>query len=146
MKVLSFSTSEVNGHIMNSLKSSRGFTLLEVVIAVAIIATGFFAVYSLHIQTLAAAEDVRFYIKAPLLAQTRLAEAEGNIKDMADGSGDFGEGYEGYAWKMKVSDVTNEILGTTSEKMKKIELQIILNEGENTYDITAYRYAEPTDK
>ncbi len=47
---------------------------------------------------------------------------------------------------MKVSDVTNEILGTTSEKMKKIELQIILNEGENTYDITAYRYAEPTDK
>jgi prepilin-type N-terminal cleavage/methylation domain-containing protein len=138
--------SEVNGIIMKSLMSSRGFTLLEVVISVAIIATGFFAVYSLHIQTLAAAEDVRFYIKAPLLAQTRLAEAEGSVKDMADGSGDFGEDYEGYTWKMKVGDVTNEILGTTSEKMKKIELQIILNEGENTYDITAYRYAEPTDK
>jgi prepilin-type N-terminal cleavage/methylation domain-containing protein len=129
-----------------ALKSDRGFTLLEVVIAVAIIATGFFAVYSLHVQTLSAAEDVRFYIKAPLLAQEKLTDAEANLKDLADGSGDFGEDYEGYTWKMTVSNVTSEILGATTEKMKKIELQISLNDGENSYDITAYRYVPPTDK
>ncbi len=128
------------------LRSSRGFTLLEVVIAVAIIATGFFAVYSLHVQTMAAAEDVRFYIKAPLLAQARLAEAESNMKDLADGSGDFGEDYEGYTWKMTVGEATGEKLGPMAEKIKKIELQISLNEGENTYDITAYRYVEPSEK
>ena len=128
------------------LRSSRGFTLLEVVIAVAIFATGFFAVYSLHVQTMAAAEDVRFYIKAPLLAQARLAEAESNMKDLADGSGDFGEDYEGYTWKMTVGEATGEKLGPMAEKIKKIELQISLNEGENTYDITAYRYVEPSEK
>ena len=128
------------------LLSSRGFTLLEVVISVAIIATGFFAVYSLHIQTLAAASDVRFYIKAPLLAQEKISEIEMNLKDAADGSGDFGEDYEGYSWKTTVSNVTNELLGATSEKMKKIELQISLNEGENSYDVTVYRYVENPER
>lgn len=130
----------------NRLRSENGFTLLEVVIAVAIIATGFFAVYSLHAQTLTAASDVRFYIKAPLLAQAKLAEIEGNLKDRMDGSGDFGEDFEGYTWKATVSEVSQEGLGAVAERVKKIELQILLNEDENSYGITAYRYEEPTEK
>ncbi len=132
--------------MVKQVMNRKGFTLLEVMIAVAIIATGFFAVYSLHVQTLAAAEDVRFYIKAPLLAQARLAEAEGDLRSIKDGAGDFGDDFEGYTWKMTVSDVTNETLGVTAEKMKKIELEILLNEGENSYSVTAYRYVEPSDK
>jgi hypothetical protein len=47
---------------------------------------------------------------------------------------------------MTVGEATSEKLGPMAEKIKKIELQISLNEGENTYDITAYRYVEPSEK
>lgn len=123
-----------------------GFTLLEVVIAVAIIATGFFAVYSLHIQTLAVSNSVRFYTRAPLLAQAKMAELEPKLQDLSDESGDFGEDYAGYAYTVTVADVEHELLGETAQRMKKIELRIVLNEGENTYEVTAYRYAEADER
>ncbi|MBU1170459.1 MAG: prepilin-type N-terminal cleavage/methylation domain-containing protein [Proteobacteria bacterium] len=122
-------------------RRESGFTLLEVVIAMAIIATGFIAVYSLHIQTLAVSNSVRFYTKAPLLAQKKMSELESNLSQLSDSSGDFGDDYTGYAYKVTVSDIENEILGESAVKMKKIELQIGLNEGENSYDVTAYRFA-----
>lgn len=130
----------------NTTSSENGFTLLEVVIAVAIVTTGFFAVYSLHVQTLSAASDVRFYIKAPLLAQAKLAEIESNLSDRFEESGDFGEDFEGYTWKAAVHEVTHELLETVAERIKKIELQILLNEDENSYVVTAYRYEKPQEK
>lgn len=123
-----------------------GFTLLEVVIAVAIIATGFFAVFSLHIQTLSVSYAVRFYTRAPLLAQAKLAEVTAGLHDLSDQSGDFGEDDEGYTYTVRVSDVEHDLLGETAARMKKIDLQIVLGEGENTYDVTAYRYVEDNER
>ena len=124
--------------------SSSGFTLLEVVIAVAIIVTGFFAVYSLHLRSIAASEVVRFYIKAPLLAQEKIAEIEGNLRNTSDSSGDFGDDFPGYTWKTNVSTAQSVLLGASAEKLKKIEIQIILDEGKDSYDVTVYRYVDNT--
>lgn len=123
-----------------------GFTLLEVMICVVIVATGFIAIYSLHIQTMKASNDMRFYTKAPMLAQKKMAELDSNLNDLSDSEGDFGEDYQGFAYKISVSDVDSETLGETSKNLKKIELQVILNEGENSYDITVYRFAQNNDK
>ncbi|GAB6097752.1 hypothetical protein JCM14469_40060 [Desulfatiferula olefinivorans] len=132
--------------MLRTQHGQSGFTLLEVVIAVAVIATGFFAVYSLHIQTLSVSHAVRFYTRAPLLAQAKLAELEVESRDLSDQSGDFGEDDDGYSYTVRVSDVENELLGETAGRFKKIDLQVVLNDGENTYDLTAYRYVEDDER
>lgn len=130
---------------MNHQKNaSSGFTLLEVVIAVAIIVTGFFAVYSLNLRSMSASEVVRFYIKAPQLAQMKIADLDGNLKDSRGGTGDFGEEYPGYTWKIDESDVKSDLLGQAAANVKKFDIQIILNGGEDSYDVTVYRYIVST--
>ena len=85
---------------------NHGFTLIEMMVAVSIIAIVLLAVYRLHSQTLLMNLSARFYTVAPLLAQTKLADVELNsVKELAEGSGDFGEGYAGYSWEVKISDV-----------------------------------------
>lgn len=129
-----------------SFCDESGFTLLEVVICVVIIATGFIAVYSLHLQTLRSSHDIRFYTKAPMLAQQKISEISSNLNDASDSEGDFGEDFEGFAYKATISDIEeNEILGETAEKLKKIDLQITLNDGENAYYLTVYRFMQPND-
>ena len=48
-------------------KNTRGFTLLEVMIAVSILSIGFFAIYSLFLQSVAASEAARFKQQAAFL-------------------------------------------------------------------------------
>lgn len=115
-------------------------------VSVIIIATGFIAIYSLHTQTMKASNDIRFFTKAPLLAQKKIAELEMSLNDLSDSQGDFGEDFEGFAYKVTVSDVENETLGEASKNLKKIDLQILFNEGENAYDLTVYRFAQNDDK
>lgn len=123
-----------------------GFTLLEVMVCVVIIATGFMAIYSLHNQTLRSGMSIQFFSKAPLLAQKKIAELETGLNDLSDSEGDFGDDFPGYTYKVTVSDIENETLGETSKNLKKFDLQIILNEGENSYDMTVYRFAQNNDK
>ena len=128
-------------------RANEGFTLLEVVICVVIIATGFIAVYSLHLQTLKSSYDIRFFTKAPMLAQEKINEITAELKDASDSEGDFGEDFEGFTYKVTISDTEeNDILGETVEKLKKIEVQITLNEGERIYNVTAYRFMQPNEE
>ena len=130
----------------HTFKKSPGFTLIEVVICIAILATGFMGVYSLHSQTLRASHDIQFYTKAPLLAQKKLSEISKDLKDLTDDEGDFGEDFEGYAYALSVTDIgENETLGQTAEKLKKITLKITYHNDANMYDITAYRFIQPDE-
>ncbi|MCU0593194.1 MAG: prepilin-type N-terminal cleavage/methylation domain-containing protein, partial [Desulfobacterales bacterium] len=49
-------------------RSPQGFTLLEVMVALGIMAIVLVSVYRLHSQTLAMSVESRFYTQAPLLA------------------------------------------------------------------------------
>ncbi|WP_041279349.1 type IV pilus modification PilV family protein [Desulfobacula toluolica] len=62
-----------NFHIKTNQK---GFTLLEIMVAVSIIAIAFTSVIKLHTQTVAMNIGSNFYAKAPLLAQRIIAEWE----------------------------------------------------------------------
>jgi general secretion pathway protein I len=120
-------------------RRQRGFTLIEVIAAMSIMAIVLLAVYRLHAQTLSMNSVVRFYTLAPLLAQTRLAAFETDPYGRDGGSGDFGADYPGYAWEVTVEDTTSEYLGEAAENLKKIDIVISFNENESTYRVRTYR-------
>ncbi len=86
---------------------TSGFTLLEVMVALAILATAFTALLSLHAQNLRTVARERGYTEALFLARERLAEIElQGAPEVGTSSGDFegpypGE-YPGYRWELSV--------------------------------------------
>ena len=118
---------------------SRGFTLLEVMVALAVLATTLTVVYQLHGHTMMISGSARFHNLAPMLAQSKLAELEqGSYKDLADTSGDFGEDYPGYQWSVQIEDVESDLVTGKQYHFAKLEVQIAQNK-ENTFTLRTYR-------
>ena len=117
-----------------------GFTLLEVMIAMAIMAIVLVSVYRLHSQTLTMATANRFYTQAPLLAQSKMAQLEAISSDVVSGdSGDFGDKFPGYGWSVSTEEVSSEILGEAAEELKRIDVTVTLNGNEYEHTIRLYR-------
>ena len=118
-----------------------GFTLLEVMVALAIMAIVLVSVYRMHSQTLAMNAAARFYTQAPLLAQSKLAELEANSATMFAGdSGDFGEDFPGYSWTVATEDVSSEALGEIGKDLKRIDVTVLFNTKEYVYNFRTYRF------
>ena len=82
-----------------------GFTLLEVMVSLAIIAIVFVSVLRLQGQTISMNETTRFYAVAPFLAQQKMSEITADPSSFSGSqSGDFGEDAPGYGWNAKVDD------------------------------------------
>ena len=121
--------------------SVAGFTLLEVMVCLSIISIVLIAVYRMHSQTLVMNQATRFYTTAPLLAQRRLAEIDLNTpSDFSNGSGDFGDEYAGYSWKISASDVEWSQPDAAPEDLKRIDITVSLNQDELSYNLRTYRY------
>ena len=117
-----------------------GFTLLEVLIALAIMAIVLVSVYRMHSKTLSMAAANRFYTQAPLLAQSKMAQLEATASEVVSGdSGDFGDGFPGYTWSVSTEDVSPEALGESAEDLKRIDVTVFFNENEFEYTIRSYR-------
>jgi general secretion pathway protein I len=120
--------------------AAPGFTLLEVMVSVAIMSIVLVSVYRLHSQSLTMDTESRFYTQAPMLAQGKLAEmGAGEDAEFTDGSGEFGENFNGYSWNVSVDDVDIEALGEISQDLKKIEVTVSYNENEFVYHLRTYR-------
>jgi general secretion pathway protein I len=120
----------------------KGFTLLEVMIAVALIAVALVTLLGSQSQSVSYANSAKFETMAALLAQSKMSEIL--IQDagaLSGDSGDFGEDYQGYAWEAKVSDVAIEDLDTISEYLKQIDITVTW--GVFSYDLRLYHYVEP---
>jgi general secretion pathway protein I len=117
-----------------------GFTLLEVMIAMAIMAIVLVSVYRLHSQTLTMATANRFYTQAPLLAQSKMAQLEAISSGVVSGdSGDFGDKFPGYGWSVSTEEVSSEVLGEAAEELKRIDVTVTLNGNEYEHTIRLYR-------
>ncbi|MBC8247190.1 MAG: prepilin-type N-terminal cleavage/methylation domain-containing protein [Deltaproteobacteria bacterium] len=118
-----------------------GFTLLEIMVAISIIAIVFMSVFKMHAQTVSMTASTRFYAVAPILAKNRLAEfLSQSPEELSDDSGDFGNGYAGYGWKIAIEDVESENLETDTDRLKRIDVMISVNNEENTYRLRTYRF------
>ena len=124
-------------------QSKAGFTLLEIMAAISIIAIVLVTVYRLHAQTLSMNYSARFYTTAPMLAQKKMVEIESEGREnMSDDSGDFGDEFPGYRWQVAVEDVESKALGNVAENLKKIDILITLNNDEFTYRVRTYKFLQ----
>jgi len=124
-----------------SPQPQRGFTLLEIMVALSIIAIVLVSVYRMHAQTISMNNEVRFYATAPMLAQIKMAEIESeSLEDMGDDSGDFGDEFPDYRWNIVIDDVESTALENIIKDLKKIDLLISSNNDAFIYNLRAYKY------
>ena len=122
-------------------RTASGFTLLEVMIALAVMAIVLVSVYRMHSQSLTMNTEARFYTLAPLLAQNKMAELEMLSADgFPEDSGDFGEQHPGYSWRTSLVDVSSEVLGEVASDLKQIDLTISFNDGQFSHSLRTYRF------
>ena len=131
-----------DGTLMPKILHNRGFTLLEVMIAVALIAVALVTLLGSQSQSVSYANSAKFETMAALLAQSKMSKILIQDADALSGdSGDFGDDYQGYAWEATVSDVSIAGLDTISEYLKQIDLTVTW--GVFSYNLRLYHYVEP---
>ena len=115
-----------------------GFTLLEVMVAMAILAIALVAVLRSQAHTVFVAGEARLSTTASLLAQSKLAEIESNREDSTQG--DFGEDFPNYSWETSIRK-------TELKQLREVILTIKWQEQSLTreYKVSFYQYVEPVD-
>lgn len=118
-------------------RQSRGFTLLEVAIASAVLAIALFAILTLCATSLRTARALgRVHVDASsLAAQLSLT----NRLELGTTSGDFGDLYPGYSWVQNVSEyrfndaewtglflVEYEVSGAQGGRLDQSRMQMVL--------------------
>lgn len=108
-----------------------GFTLLEVLIAIAIIAIALTSLFSSQSFSLSLAIEAKFNTTASLLSQEIIAGYESGIEPIRSDDGDFGDDYPGYNWKTEVEEARFDQLdiGGGEQPLYKVDVTIEWNEG-----------------
>ncbi|MGD0021076.1 MAG: type II secretion system minor pseudopilin GspI [Smithellaceae bacterium] len=114
---------------------ANGFTLVEVLFAMAILAIALIAVFQSQSQSISMSTESRFMTTASLLAQSKMVEVEaGSTVANHSEDGDFGPDYPQYTWHLEASD-------TQIPQFKKIEVtvtnKLFVNGG--TYKLVLYK-------
>lgn len=124
-----------------SITLQRGFTLLEVMVALAILAITFSALFGSQAQSLSLADEAQFNIHGAALAKAKLAEYESGIAPLENGDGDFGEEFPGYVWKVEVQDVNIDNLPSLADlekPLKRLDLTVSRDEERLTFSLRCF--------
>lgn len=125
------------------LKSGdKGFTLLEVMVAMSIIAIAMMAVLNSQSQSVSLASEAKFSTTAALLAQSKMAEiSRGNPLDWTSDSGDFGEEFPGYTWEARAENAAADLPENVFKHLKQMNVTISWGEeGVYKYHLRAYLF------
>jgi len=102
--------------------SDAAFTLIEVIVALAIVAYAFVALLGLHNRNLAAVGRDQNLAIATLVARRLVTEMElvEKFPDLGSSSGEV-ESYPGFRWERQVDE-------TTQEDIRRVQLRVIWDE------------------
>jgi len=125
--------------------NSRGFTLLEVMISVSIIALIFVSLFRMQSSTIELATAGKFNSIAPILARQLLVKIEQDVNNWSQFEGDFGENFPGAGYTCEILDSSFEELDFIKEEnqnsLKKIKITITDPSGQRSYKISTWRFA-----
>jgi general secretion pathway protein I len=117
------------------------FTLLEVMIAMSIIAIALVTLLGSQSRSLSHATEAQFNVMAPMLAALKLAEVERKVVDAENSEGDFDEDFPGYSWKMEIEEAAFEktkALAGLDPPLQKLELTVSLSGAPYRYSLLYY--------
>jgi len=118
-----------------------GFTLMEVVVALAVVAIALTAIYRMHTQTLFMDARGRFDTLASMLARQKLADIQtGGLDGPFDDSGDFGDSHPGFRWQIQSESVTSDLISEDGPTLKRITISITSSGSASAFGLTTYRY------
>ena len=109
-------------------RGEKGFTLMEVLVAMAVLSLSLTIVLQVFASSLRAKETANRLTTASFLAQEKIEEIfMGGFPEIATAGGDFGKDYPRFGWEKRVSAV-DPFAGENPEErediVRKIELEI----------------------
>jgi general secretion pathway protein I len=112
----------------------KGFTLLEVMVALLIIATSFIVLLHSRNQSVIAADYARHMTIATLLASEKMGEMElEDLLDINEDTGTFGDDYPEYTWTMTVAE-------TAYEQIKEVRVMVVWGSGKSVQNVELVNY------
>ena len=139
-------------HFFFSKKKSRkkssqtGFTLLEVMVAVAIIAMSFVSLLGSQSQSISIAGISRFETTAAMLAREKLTELQlAGFDRLGNSAGRFEDDFTDYSWQTEVRELSEDETGLTGTDgmLKLVTLEV--SRGEDINQIFTVRSVIMTD-
>jgi prepilin-type N-terminal cleavage/methylation domain-containing protein len=121
--------------ILNRKGKDQGFTLLEIIICLGLIALVLVAVFHLEAQNLDLQSEAQFMTTANCLLQDRLSQIEA-LETIEEGktTGDFGEDYPDYTYTQEVTEVPD------TETLYKVKVAVILERDKDRKDLWLETY------
>ena len=117
-----------------TVPNADGFTLLEVMVALLIIATSFIVLLHSRNQSVIAADYARHMTIATLLATEKMGEMEQTeLSATGEDSGIFGEDYPEFVWRTVISD-------TAYEQVWEVRVEVSWGEGEGRRNVELVNY------
>jgi len=126
--------------MIETRKNARGFTLIEMMIALTILALVVAAVSHSLSQSLAMAHRINKETTLSLLAQSKMAEIEAAKEISSSDRGNFSGNFSQYAWQVIVREsgiptlkkVEVTVKNTLAEKSESFHLTSLLCRGETS--------------
>jgi len=111
-------------------KLQAGFTLLEVMIALAIVAVALVALLGLETRSIEVSARQQILTRATLLAQERLAEIESAATvDAAETSGVFAPPFAEFRWQV-------QFVATPLPQVRQVEMTVAWGESKRNEEVT----------
>ena len=115
--------------------SNDGFSLLEVIVALAIMAMGFVTVLQLFSGSIRSVSLSEQYLKGTTLAHSKLGELEVNNYSVTDLEGTFPD-EKNYRWQLQISPHTSPLNSKENNiQLSEVTLNVLWEEAGKTRDI-----------
>ena len=118
----------------------QAFTLLEIMVALAIVGIAMVALLSLGNRSIGVHSRLQHLTRATLLAQQKMAESElevrrGGIEQLTDRSGTFAEPFADYRWQITIS-------GTPLPAVQEVTVTVLWGEQARNegVDVTSFLF------
>jgi general secretion pathway protein I len=120
---------------MAQSRTERGFTLLEVLVALCIVAIAFGAIYKAQAQGISMTGESRDVTHAGLLAQQRMSVALAGVPPYGLRRGEFGDDWPGFRWEERVTGAKE-----FGAELRHVQVSVSWGPGDSARTLTLEAY------